>query len=242
MKKLSLLLFTALLLGSCASKIVDVALKKTGVLDSKVTLKTLTYKDKKIVFAEMMHLGKAEFYKDVKFKVDSLENEGYFVFYEGLYLRKSDRVIKENDTINYLKFRKILNLDPLIEYSKIKPLSEYVSKYDLIDQPDYADLGLTPENSQSVDLPVKVLINEFEKEKGSVILNDCDYKIPLGSENYTCETVNNEDKKFFRKEIIENKRNVNLVNKVIATTKKKILILYGKKHYNPVDKLLKEQS
>ncbi|WP_417357494.1 hypothetical protein [Flavobacterium sp.] len=242
MKKLSLLLFTTLLLSSCASKIVDIALKKTGVLDSKVTLKTLTYKDKVIVFAEMMHLGKVEFYKDVKSKIDSLENEGYFVFYEGLYLKKSDRVIKENDTINYLKFRKILNLDPLLEYSKVKPLSEYVSKYDLIDQPDYTDLGLTPENSQPVDLPITVLINEFEKEKGPVILNDCDYKTPLGSENYTCETVNSEDKKFFLKEIVENKRNINLVDKIKTTTKKKILILYGKKHYTPVEKLLKEHS
>ncbi|WP_330444397.1 hypothetical protein [Flavobacterium sp. C4GT6] len=205
-------------------------------------MKTLTYKDKVIVFVEMMHLGKVEFYNDVKSKIDSLENEGYFVFYEGLYLKKSDRVIKENDTINYLKFRKILNLDPLLEYSKVKPLSEYVSKYNLIDQPDYTDLGLTPENSQPVDLPVTVLINEFEKEKGSIILNDCDYKTPLGSENYTCETVNSEDKKFFLKEIVENKRNINLVEKIKTTTKKKILILYGKKHYEPVDRLLKEQS
>ena len=123
MKKL-LLLIPLIVLSSCASKLVDFALKKNGVLDTKAVLQPLEYDDKKIVFLNMIHLGTKEYYADVKSKIDSLQKEGFFVMYEGLYLRKSERIIKENDTVNYLKFRKVMGIDPLVEYSKMKPFSE----------------------------------------------------------------------------------------------------------------------
>lgn len=106
-----LLLSPLFLLASCAQKIVDFASKENGILDETTVLRSIKYADKEIVFLDMMHLGKKEYYADVTAKIDSLQKDGYFVFHEGLYLRRSDRVINPNDT-NYLKFRKITNMAP----------------------------------------------------------------------------------------------------------------------------------
>lgn len=236
MKKL-LLLSPLFLLTSCAQKIVDFALKKNGILDNTTVLRPISYADKNIVFLDMMHLGKKEYYKDVSQKIDSLQKDGYFVFYEGLYLRRSDRVINVNDS-NYLKFRKITNMDPLVEYSKTKPFSDYISKYDLVDQPDYVDLGVTAENSKPVDLSLAILVKEFEQQKGRVILTQCDYDTPLGSGNYKCSKADNNARNFLMEDVAINKRNENIAKQIKESDKRKILIVYGKKHYDGVKKLL----
>lgn len=238
MKKL-LLLSPLFLLASCAQKIVDIALKKNGILDETTVLRPIKYADKDIVFLDMMHLGKKEYYADVTAKIDSLQKDGYFVFHEGLYLRRSDRVINTKDT-NYLKFRKITNLDPLVEYSKIKPFSDYISKYNLIDQPDYVNLSMTAENSKPVDLSIAKLISEFEKQKGPVALTQCDYDTQLGSGSYNCGKVDNEARNLLMEDIAINKRNENIIDQIKQSDKRKILIVYGKKHYDGVNKLLKQ--
>lgn len=236
MKKLLLLVFL-FSLSSCAQKIVDLALKKNGILDESTVIKPLKYGDKEIVFLDMMHLGKKEYYQDVSLKIDSLQKEGFFVFYEGLYLRRDDRIIKENDT-NHLKFRKITNLDPLVEYSKIKPFSDYISKYNLIDQPDYADLGVVSENAKPVDLSIAALISEFERERGIVELTQCDYDTKLGIDDYNCGKVNKEARDYLLEDLVINKRNKNVVDQIKQSDKRKILIVYGKKHYDGIKKLL----
>lgn len=239
MKKL-LLLIPLIVLSSCASKLVDFALKKNGVLDTKAVLQPLEYDDKKIVFLNMVHLGTKEYYADVKSKIDSLQKEGFFVMYEGLYLRKSERIIKENDTVNYLKFRKVMGIDPLVEYSKMKPFSDYIVKYDLLDQPDYPELGITSKNSKAVDLPMSVLISELEKEKGIVQLSQCDYNSKLGSGAYTCGKVDKDLQKYMLESIVLDKRNKNIVEQIKQSSSKKIVVVYGKNHYSGIQKMLQQ--
>ena len=239
MKKI-LLIIPLIALSSCASKLVDLALKKNGVLDTQVALQPLEYNDKQIVFLNMVHLGTKEYYADVKSKVDSLQNEGFFVMYEGLYLRKSERIIKVNDTLNYLKFRKVMGIDPLVEYSKMKPFSDYIVKHNLLDQPDYPELGITSKNSKAVDLPMSVLISELEKEKGTVQLNQCDYDLKLGSGAYTCGKVDKDIQKYMLQNVILDKRNENIVGQIKESTSKKILVVYGKNHYSGIKKMLQQ--
>lgn len=239
MRKL-LLLIPLFLFASCAAKMIDMALRKKGILDTTAVLKPLNYNDKAIVFLEMIHLGKKEYYNDVTLKIDSLEKEGFFVFYEGLYLRKSDRVITKGDSVSYLKFRRLTNLDPLISYSQTKPFSDYVSKYNLIDQPDYIDLGITSENSQPVDLSMSTIISEFEKEKGTVTLDSCDYQSKLGSGIYNCGKVDIERRNYLLQEIAINKRNEHVVAQIKQSNKSKILIVYGKDHYPGIKQLLEQ--
>lgn len=237
MKKL-LLIFPLIALTSCASKLVDFALKKNGILDTKAVIQPLDYNDKKILFLNMMHLGTKEYYADVRSKVDSLQKEGFFVMYEGLYLRKSERVIKENDSLSYIKFRKVMGIDPLVEYSKMKPFSEYITKYNLLDQPDYPELGITSKNSKAVDLPLTTLISELEKEKGIVQLSQCDYDLKLGSGTYNCGKVDKDIQDHMLKSIILDKRNQNIVEQIKQSPNKKIVIVYGKNHYSGIQKML----
>ncbi len=131
-------------------------------------------------------------------------------------------------------------MDPLVEYSKTKPFSDYISKYNLIDQPDYVDLSMTAENSKPVDLSTAKLISEFEKQKGPVALTQCDYNTRLGSGKYRCGKVNNEARSLLIEDIAINKRNENIVDQVKQSDRRKILIVYGKKHYDGVKKLLEQ--
>lgn len=237
MKKL-LLVLPFIALSSCAKKLVDLALKKSGAFDKTTVLQPLEYNDKEIVFLNMVHLATKEYYADVTHKIDSLQKDGYFVFYEGLYLKKSERIIDKNDTITYLKFRKVMGIDPLLEYSKIKPFSDYVDKHQLIDQPDYTDLGITSKNSKAVDLPMTVLISELEKEKGAVELTPCDFDQKLGSGSYTCDKAASDVRKYMMEHVVINKRNEHIVQQIKQSDNKKIVIVYGKNHYDGIKEML----
>lgn len=239
MKKI-LLLIPLILLSSCASKLVDYALKKNGVLDKKAVLQPLNYSNKNIVFLNMVHLGTQEYYNDVAVKIDSLQKDGYFVFYEGLYLKKSDRIISEKDSVSYLKFRKVTGLDPLLEYSKIKPFSDYVGKYNLKDQPDYIELGITSKNSKAVDLPMNTLISQMENDKGVIKLEQCDLDSKLGNGSYTCGKADKDLTDYFLNNIVIDKRNQHIVANIKESDKNKILIVYGKKHYSGIKNLLQQ--
>ncbi len=240
MRKTVLLLITLVFLTSCAAKMIDLALKKNGVLDDRATLQPLTFQTKEVLFLGMVHLARKEYYQDVTSKIDSLLRDGYFIFHEGQYLKRSDKMIAEIDMISLLKFRRITQIDPLIAYSATKPFSDYVSKYQLIDQPDYAVLGLTRKNSKPVDLPVTALIHEFEKAKGVVSLNECDHAIKLGDPTYSCGHLGQGKRKFFIDEIILHLRNENIVQNIRESDKEKILILYGRKHYKELKKQMEE--
>lgn len=241
MKKLIILTLSLILFASCASKIVETALKKAGATDKKTVLKKIDYPNKDIVFLEMIHLGQKEFYDDVKDKVDSLTNENYHVFYEGLYLRKSDRIIAENDSVSYLKFRKLLGVDPLTEYTKIKPFSSFVEDYNLVDQPDYVDLGLTEINSEPIDISAVEQIKLYESLREEIKLDDCDFKNKLGESGYDCDKLSKSERNFFIEEIALNKRNEHIFNSIKTSNKDKILIIYGKKHLEGLQELMNEE-
>lgn len=99
---------------------------------------------------------------------------------------------------------------------------------------------MTAENSKPVDLSTAKLISEFEKQKGPVALTQCDYNTRLGSGKYRCGKVNNEARSLLIEDIAINKRNENIVDQVKQSDRRKILIVYGKKHYDGVKKLLEQ--
>jgi len=241
-KVLPFVLILTITLTSCASKIIETALKKAGVTDKQVTLTKIEHSEKDLLFLEMVHLGQKEFYDDVKHKVDSLTSLDYHVFYEGLYLRRSDRIIKEKDTISYLKVRKLLGLDPLIDYSKTKPFSVFVDDYNLVDQPDYIDLGITKFNSEPVDISLVEQIELYENLNGEIQLDECDFDTKLVDENYNCEKLSKKERKLYMDEIVFKKRNQKVYENIQSSDKDKILIIYGKKHLNGISKLIEKKE
>ena len=94
------------ILSSCFTKI---ALNSMGVFDKEVSKKYISNGNKNLVFFEMHHVGKQEFYNDVKHDLDSLLGKGYILFFEGVGLNKP----KDSLTMDTLfrKVRKITGMD-----------------------------------------------------------------------------------------------------------------------------------
>ena len=63
---------------SCKNHLYNSALQRKGFFSDKIYLSKMANQNKEIVFIPMSHLGTKEFYKDVKFKIDSLKKNGLF--------------------------------------------------------------------------------------------------------------------------------------------------------------------
>lgn len=217
----------------------NTALKQVGILDEQVVLKPLPCEGKEIVFVGMMHVAKPAFYEDVKHKMDSLQNEGFVVLYEGGKLNiNSEKKINPEDSVYYWKFRKLIGLDPMLKYSQIEPFKSFATKHQLIDQPDYTALGVRPDLAYSADMPVREMINEYEKREGVIQLDSCDYATPFGSQQQLCKYESMKEKKIFTYDIVLDYRNQHIAKEIKASNHSKIVLIYGKKHYDGVKKLL----
>lgn len=234
------ILFIGFLFFSSSCAVVsNTALKQLGILDEQVVLKSLPCVGKEIVFVGMMHVAKPEFYEAVKHKMDSLQNEGFVVFYEGGKLNiNSEKKINAEDSVYYWKFRKLMGIDPMLKYSQIEPFSTFVAKYRLVDQPDYTVLGVRPDLAYSTDIPLREMINEYERRAGVIQLDSCDYATPFGSQQQLCHYESMKAKKIFTYDIVLDYRNQHIVKEIKASHHPKIVLIYGKKHYDGVKQLL----
>lgn len=211
-------------------------LLRNRYINKKVVLNKINYNDKLLYYLPIRHIGTKDYYEQVTTKIDSLRSLGFHFLFEGNSLRKSYNPIDGN-LEPYLKFRKITGIDILLPYSKIPPYSEYCIKYNLIDQPSYSEFGMTENNSESADLTIKQLIEDYETTYSKIILDSCDYNINL-KEKYSCSILGETSKKIFNKEIILKRRNENLVNKIKENKNNKLLIVYGENHFVEVKRIL----
>lgn len=234
MKKIFILL-TFCTLTSCALIFPSVGLKRTGVFDTKSKLKTLKYKEQKILFLGMHHIGRKEFYDDVAKKVDSLQKLGYVVFYEMVAnTKKTDTLIAIK---NAMKLRKLMGI-PGEKYldtttNIIAGRIKYRGKHKLMNQPRYRDLKVDTLTAIWGDVSMNELITAFEKEHSEIKLDSCDYKFSLKDKNYKCkEKIDRGRLIDFKMKYIADYREKHLVKKIIESKKNKVLIVYGKNHYS----------
>lgn len=233
MRNLLLLIVIAATLTSCKSSLVNYVLDKYGIYDKEVSIKEISFEDKEIAFFPMHHIGRQEFYDDVKKKIDSLNNEGYVFFYEGV-------ITKPTDTLDYYKFRKILHFSvPKDGYiNAVEELLAGVNfKYELVNQPRAEGFGLTDENSYNVDVDFVSIINNVEEIK-EIVLEDCDFQNHY-TERYLCT-----DKLLSKKEqdkIVIDDRDAHLVQEIKKSKYSKIAVIYGKAHLKGVRELLEEE-
>jgi hypothetical protein len=225
MKKLLLISIIFLSLSSC--KIVSNLI----VLHQKHA-KVYIYKlgNKEIKFIPMHHLGKKEFYDDVRNIVITNKNNGYRVYYE---LMSSDFTADSllYDTIR----RKERKLKGFSGTYKENAEGSTFKKY--IQQPSYKDLG-TDDNDIRADINCLQLINQWEKVNGPILLDSLDYNTPFNEKFskgffYT--------KKEYNKIIIEY-RDAFLINLIKTNPDNKILVLYGAGHKKDFRKQLKNKS
>ena len=102
MKRNLILLALAISLASCKSYWFNMALEMLGAYDESVSLTALTNEkeEKTVIFIPMVHYSTELFYKDVIVKIDSLQKEGFYFYFEGMDVEKKD-------TVSLRKLRKI---------------------------------------------------------------------------------------------------------------------------------------
>jgi hypothetical protein len=215
--------FGILLLMACYScKLLKVGaeLRKT-----EATVYSYTVNNKDIKYIPMHHLGKLEFYEDVKNRVIDLKSKGYVVYYEKI------KVDTENLSIQYdtirRKYRKIRGFNGTYKeiVSKIGILKNYVQ------QPSNEGLGGDNKDVRA-DVTAVELVQEWEKQNGTILLDSLDMKTNFDT-TYRRE-------KFFKKsqrdKIIIQFRNQHLINTIKEKGNPKILILYGAGHRKDLEK------
>ena len=139
MKKTILIFLISISFINCKSALFNLALEKTGVYDDSVPLSKMSNSEKEIVFFPMHHIGTELFYTDVKNKVDSLENIGYYFYLESVKgdLQK-DTIMRKFKKIKGMAFSKngyTDNIDSLFE-------NKFKFKKDITNQPSYKKLGV----------------------------------------------------------------------------------------------------
>jgi hypothetical protein len=226
-----------LILTSCKSYLINNYFKSIGVYDAKIKLEKLSSNDKEIVLFGMHHIGKNEFYEDVKSKIDSLKKLDYLFYIEGIKSNFGGKnKLSKQDSIVIIdmayKFRKISG-KPLIsknlETDHLKILKDKGIKvdYNLVQQPSYSELGISPEFYKNTDLKVEELLEMYENKYGKIILESCDYNTKY-YENSICK--NKLDKNLFTPFFVD-ERNNSILRHITNENKNKIAIIYGKEHF-----------
>ncbi|WP_452226641.1 hypothetical protein [Lacinutrix cladophorae] len=230
MKNTILLLLISILFLSCMKSLYNYNLEKKGIFNDEIQLKKIKKKDKHIVFFPIAHLGTKLFYNDVKSKVDSLNEDGYYFYFERVKLDVADSLL-------YRKFRKVVGM-PYLKNGYIEIIDSTLQlklKKELISQPSYDLLGLDSINSKNVDVSLDAMINYFEENHTEIILESCDFETSI-FEKSTCDNQKRSD--VFREEVIVNYRNNYVVKEVEQSSLKKIAIIYGAAHIPGIKKQL----
>lgn len=231
MKRFALLLsfLAALSIVSCTSTATHYYLKSYGIYDENASVQVYTNLNKTVAYIPMKHIGPKQFYQNVTNKVDSLQAEGYIVFLEGTVLDTINFTKAQQDTIK-LKMRHVTGvnvtkdgyLDTINNTMNGLP---FKNRKGLVNQPKYKYLGSDSLKDRIVDIPKHLLIEEYEKKYGRIILNECDFKTKWG-EKYTCSDIDRDKFNY----ILLDYRNKKLAEGIMNEKHHKIAILYGAAH------------
>lgn len=229
MKRLFTPLFISIcfVLCSCASAVVN----KLDLDSDTPVVEKLPVTEKEVYFLGMAHLAKKEFYENTKKIVENLQSEGFVFYVESVKEFPNENAVV--DTLSMKKFRKLTNLDVGLKYSESKNvlLQKIKNKYNLVDQPRYELLGI--KNFKRVDYNYTQLVAFYENKYSMIKLDSCDVRADIGK-LYGCKPLNASQRINFTNEIIFNKRNDLIVDSILNSADKKIVVIYGKKHLEGV--------
>lgn len=186
--------------------------------------------DKEILFLPMHHMGKPEFYDNVKEIIKNKKEDGFRVYYE---LVSTD--FTDDDSLRNEIRRKARKIKGFSGTYKDNASGSYFSKY--IQQPSYPDLGVDSTDIWA-DVNYLQLITYWENVNSKIILDSTDMNTPFNEKLdrgafYTKDEFNN---------VFIDYRNKHLINIIKNNSDKKILILYGKGHLKNFRKQLKLES
>jgi len=221
MKNTILPLIVGLLCSSCTKVLIGSFGQKT--VDRYV--KVLEKDNKTIVFIPNIHVASADFYASVKKTIDSLRTNGYTIAYEGF--RDEPGLSQAQQDTLLLKIRKVLRRNPTGNYldSNDASLPKHFEKLKGIPQ-THDNTGIRLNEDYNIDISTGVWIQRYEQEKGEIRLTDCDFNTPLTT-LYECEQDPNSSKHLLTTTI----RNNYIIERIVATKKSKIAILFGAGHW-----------
>ncbi len=240
MKNSLFILIALLFFTSCRNYWFNQGLKMIGAYDTKIEIKTLVKfdEDKSVIFLPMVHLSTSQFYDDVTQKVDSLQKEGYFIYYESVKASiTQDTALRKLRKIRGVPAATIGGddaIDSLLIANNLKVKGE------LMMQPAYITLGVMENNSRNVDAALLEMIAYYELLNGEVILEDCDFTTDIDKMS-TCE-MEKRDKKKYDELILEFRNNIVVQEIINERNHKKIAVIYGKRHFIGIEKELLQKG
>ncbi len=232
MKKATVLIALSLALVSCRSIALRIFLSKTQVHFDH-------YKsgDRDLVFIDASHVGKPEYFADIKFTVDSLRGKGYTIVFEEIRAVVSS--LNDLPRIDLCK-KKIRKMTGVYfgDYSDAKDDEN-------LDLPNMKGLtnqtvdntGIDRRRDVWADYNLFQLVTAYEAEKGEIKLSECDLQTPP-NDRYRCTKINRSESNYLLVEM----RNKRLLHVVDSIQKDKVAILYGARHHYGFIRLLREKD
>lgn len=211
-------LIILLIITGCAQTYLNLTTKNAR------ELKVFEKENTTVVFVAMTHIAKPPYFQQVRAQIDSLRNEGFTFYYEGVtYAAKTSE--KQKDTLQR-KFRQLMGLT-IGDYTN--PDNESLPKFfrngKYVMQTN-ALIGLQDKDILT-DMTYNEMIEAHEAKYGKILLTNCDLETPI-FDKYKCKDGNAYKKSFYA---VDRVRSDYLHEQVLASKHKKIAVVYGAGHF-----------
>ncbi|MEO7524164.1 MAG: hypothetical protein ABIT58_08725 [Ferruginibacter sp.] len=238
---LCMFIFTSFYLSSCYR----IAFSKVGAFQKSASPIKISNAKKDVVFIPMHHVGKKEFYDDVKRIADSLQNLGYVFYYEAVKISP----VKDSLSADTLrrKMRKVIGNDVFsakvnggyidtVNHTFLHKKLKIIRKENLVNQPPFIRMNIDTAKGRWGDAYLSDMIPAFEKKFGNIALSDCDFSTALDAK-YKCSKHKGKEEKNF---LLVEYRNECVATKMMNNPDDKIAVIYGAMHFDGVLKMLQQ--
>lgn len=232
MKKVTVLIALSLSLLSCRSILTRIFLSKT-----QVHFEHYKSGNRDLVFIDATHVGKPEYFADVKFTVDSLRGKGYTIVFEEIRAVVSSLDDLPKIDLYKKKIRKITGVY-YGDYSDAKENQNlHVPNMKGLTYQTVDNTGIDRARDVWADYSLTQLVRTYEAEKGEIELSECDLKT-TPNQRYRCTKIDRSEANYLLLEL----RNKRLLHVVDSIQKDKVAILYGAAHHWGFLNLLREKD
>ncbi|WP_147362914.1 hypothetical protein [Capnocytophaga canis] len=221
-----LILGLSFLLSSCQCTLIKLFNVQRSALKHK---KVFVRGDQSFIYIPMNHLGRQQYYDEVKAYLEIKRSEGYTIYYEGMYLSRDTINQQRKDTL-LLKRRKLMgfHLTPSYSDKNNHSLPKCYKKY----------VGQTMENTGiiygidvNIDMTTEEVIEAYEAKYGEIPLNECDFTTPLNTP-YKCEQIKGVHPTNLLYRYSHTFRDEHLENFIKTVKDKKVILIFGRAHWH----------
>ncbi|UMY66508.1 MULTISPECIES: hypothetical protein [unclassified Flavobacterium] len=178
-----------------------------------------------LIYIDAIHIGRPEFYADIKFTIDSLKREGYTIVYE------ENRAVMSSlaDTVLVDRYKRKLRRITGIYYGDYSDAKDNKSlripKIKGLVAQTVENTGIDRAKDVWGDYTLYENIDRYEAERGEIALTECDWTTGK-NEKYKCASINKSAADY----LLITLRNKRLLHVVDSIQRDKVAILYGAAH------------